>query len=411
MDETLDFGRFPVAPTRENLCIRPDRRALAAVMPHESAKMCVAELSAAGLSLSAPHDEIFPYSLTYSHGGAIAFIARENGSQFAVINGEKQNEIWDGISDELGWCANGQNYSFVGKRGDDICVVTPVNSWKMAGAPIPRRFACNGDGSQIAWITQSRQQQLWRNGELICEATEFLGNPVWSPDGTRIAFAFVTEKGVTVRVDDRDFGPQQVSFYKGEPVWSPNNQRCGWLIKRGSKSILVIDGEEIVLPAKTVQCETLAFSPDGKSWALAARAGFLGLKGRVIINGQSGPIYPALGTTAPVWNAQGDAVAYCMARGLKKTFIVCDGREGQPYGSFIDGSLTWNPGGNAAGCIAQLDGQPVLAIEERDGKSHALRPDDGFLVRGEKLTFDDDRTLHDLACREDGTFFGWTARF
>ncbi len=420
MQEILDFGKFPVAPTRENLKPRPDRRALMAVLPHPSTQMCVGELSLDGLQLGAPFQEIFPYSLAYSGGGDRAYIARENGAQFAVVNGEKQGEPWDAISDELGWCDEGQTYNYVGKRGDEMFVVGGAQNWKLGGetlpwsgggAPLPRRFAQSPDGSQIAWIVQGRQQQLWRNGEIICEAQSFSGNPVWSPDGARMAFAYAGEKGVTIRVGEREFGPQQVSLYKGEPTWSADSRRCGWLIKRGNQSILVVNGEETVLPAKTVQCETLAFSPDGKGWALAARAGFIGLKGRAIINGESGPIYPALGVTPPAWNAAGDAVAYCAGRNLKTTFIVCDGRDGGHYNAFIDGSLTWNPGGNVVGCIAHRQRQFYVALEERDGRSHALRPETGFLIRGNRLIFDDDRALHDIGCREDGTFFGWTARF
>src|SRR5206468_2250023 len=118
---------------------------------------------------------------------------------------------------------------------------------------------------------------------------------------------------------------------------------------------LVLDGEEVELAHSTVQSGTFAFSPNGTRWALTARTGFLKLKGCVVVDGHSGPIYNALGTVAPVWNADGSALAYCAAPGLKTTFIVCDGREGQHSMGFVEGSLTWNPEGTVVGCIAHQD--------------------------------------------------------
>src|SRR5688572_20217024 len=81
-----------------------------------------------------------------------------------------------------------------------------------------------------------------------------------------------------------------------------------------------------------------------------ARAGFLNLKGCVVVDGQSGPTYAGLGTTAPVWNPTGQALAYFAITGLKTTFIVCDGRAGQRCTAFVDGSLTWHAAGSMVGC-------------------------------------------------------------
>ncbi len=409
MNHIVDFGRFPVAPSPENLKPRPDRRAVASVLPHES-NMRVGELSANGWRFESPHSEIFPASLVYSATGRLAYIMREAGQQFIVINGEVKNESWEAISDELGWSSDGQQYSFVGKRGAEIFVVAPDKTWKVVGASLPRRFAQSRDGSQIAWLTQPKHQQLFINGQLHWEAPQLIENPVWSPNGRRLTFAFADERGVTIRVDERDFGPYP-SLNKGTPVWSPDSQRCGWVIQRKGKSILVLDGEEFGLPFAVVQGGTLSFSPDGSRWALAAHTGFLNLKGCVVMDGQNGPVYKALGTTAPVWNPAGDALAYFAAQGLKTTFIVCDGREGQPCTAFIDGSLTWNPDGEIVGCIAQQNKQPCLVLEGRDGRSWSVRPETGFLMRGEKVVFDESRSLHDLGFREDGSVFGWTAQF
>jgi Tol biopolymer transport system component len=370
--------------------------------------MHVGELSASGWRFEASHSMIFSSSLAYSSSGRLAYITREAEEQFVVLDGEMQGTGWEGISDELGWSPNGERYSFVGKRGEQMFVAAPDNLWQIEGAPLPRRFAQNGDGSQIAWLTQAKHQELFINGQRFWQAPEFVENPVWSPDAKRMAFAFAGPQGVTISVDGREFGPYP-SLNKGTPVWSPNSQRCGWAIQRRGKSVVVIDGEEHVLPFSVVQGGTLVFSPDGSRWALTARTGLLNLKGCIVVDGQSGPVYLGLGTTPPVWNPAGDALAYFVARGLKHTFIVCDGREGQRCTAFIDGSLSWSPDGEIVGCIAQQDGKPCIALEGRNGRSWSLSPEVGFLMRGDKVVFEADHTIRDLGFRTDGAVFGWTA--
>ncbi len=412
MSDSIDiteFGRFPAAPSPENMKPRPDRRAVASVLPHGS-RMRVGELSAAGWRFEDEHEAIFPLGLVYSSSNRLAYVASRAGQQFVVVDGQDENERWDGISDELGWSPNGQSYLFVSQRGAEVFVAGPHGAWPIEGQPLPRRFTQNLDGSQAGWVTQDRHQQLFINGQKCWEAPQIIENPTWSPDGRRLAFAFASEKGVTVRVDGREFGPYP-SLNKGTPVWSPDSRRCGWVIQRRGKSVVVVDGEEFGLTFSTVQGGTLSFSPDGSRWALAARAGLLGLKGCVVQDGQAGPVYLALGTTPPVWSPNGYALAYFAGRGIKHTFVVCDGREGQKCTAFIDGSLTWHHEGQVVGCIAQQDGLPCLALEELDGRSWSLKPPQGGLIRAEKVVFDQGRSLHDLGFRTDGSVFGWATHF
>lgn len=136
----------------------------------------------------------------------------------------------------------------------------------------------------------------------------------------------------------------------------------------------------------------------------------MNLKGCIVIDGQRGPAYVALGLRAPAWNPAGDALAYSASCNLTKVVIVYDGREGQRFSAIIDGSLTWNPDGSIVGCIAKQNNQPCLVLEGRDGRSWSLRPETGFLMRGDKVIFDDKHSLHDLGFRENGSIFGWTAQ-
>lgn len=125
MIDIIEFGSFPFAPSKENLKPRPDRRAIASVLPHES-KMRVGELSSDGWRFETPWSEIFAPLLTYSATGRLAYIVREAGQIFVVLDDEAQYEYWDDISDELYWSSDGDRYSYVGKRGTEIFVASGI---------------------------------------------------------------------------------------------------------------------------------------------------------------------------------------------------------------------------------------------------------------------------------------------
>ncbi len=404
MESLTPLGRFDVLPPSENVCYRPDRRALAGVVP-VGEQLQVVRLSTDGIEKDAPYSVVLPSTMRYAPGGRFAYLARqEKSGPFVVVwDGVPESQGYDDVADEFHVSTDGTGYAVIAKRGEAMGIATRQNFWELSREP-STSITINHNGTQVAWIVS---KQLFINGKMVREAKEFLGKPLWSSDGTRLAYMATQSNGIYVYVGEEAFGPYDAVSL--EPlVWSPNSQHCAWFVQRQGKNFLVLDGTEHKVDAAAIQPGTLSLSPDGQHWALSARAGFLRLKGCVVIDGVAGPIQTALGTHPPVWNSGSDTVAYFSA-GLNKKRIICGTREGEPYKGFVDGSLTWNPQGTIVGGVALGDTGPCIALEDSRGYSGSRAPSEGQLMKSDKVCFSAERTIHDLVMRPDGTVCLWQA--
>jgi TolB protein len=165
-------------------------------------------------------------------------------------------------------------------------------------------FVMNADGSGLRRVTD--------DGEID-------SNPSWSPDGTRLVFTSVrtsVSEIYTIGVDGTGESPIRAAGVEGtHPSWSPDGRRIVFTgAGPGGIDLLLIDADGSHLTNLSMSVYTdenkPAWSPDGSMIAFVPSSGVIdinaiGLDGRPItIGGQTGSSY------WPAWSPDGTKIAF-----------------------------------------------------------------------------------------------------
>lgn len=310
--------------------------------------------------------------------------------------------------------------------GGDICLLDPdnpsavTNLTNNGNTSLEETPVWSGDGTKLAFISRlngTRNVYLMNPnataGEGIGVALQvthyseggFLGDPIWSPDGSRIAFVRGVDEGsrsiLVAAADGTTATPVTVTEHGQHPSWAPDGGKIAY--SYGKQVFLKnADGGGIATPLENGAGREPAWSPDGSRIAFdfpAHPAEFVDLHIVSSIGGGTPVIVPsATQWTFAAWSPGGTQVAY---RSTSENFgyfrvVNADGSgdHGLPVVTGLNDNgpePSWSPdssrlvfqgfgSGKTDVYVTRTDGSgPVLPLTtDGDGNEPVWRPNPAF---------------------------------
>ncbi|MBC8874264.1 MAG: hypothetical protein H8E44_32920 [Planctomycetes bacterium] len=165
-------------------------------------------------------------------------------------------------------------------------------------------------------------------------AFDKVDQPLFSPDGSRVAYRGVKGDTCVVVVDGQP-SPEYDRSYENI-FFSSDSKRVAYIAKRGEKKLVVVDGEPSL---EYDDVGSPVFSQDGLHVAYRARKGD---KEWVILDGQAVAEHEGIGAKSPILSQLGNYLAYGVRNG-KKVHVVVGETPGPEYDGIAQGSSFFGP--------------------------------------------------------------------
>jgi Tol biopolymer transport system component len=277
-------------------------------------------------SPSCPEPPAASPSSTPTSGDLGLWVMDADGSNQQQVVGSLPN------AQSVAWSPDGTEFAFVERYGP--LVIVDVDGTGRRTLTAPRVF----EPSTRSW-----------SGEIVTD-------PVWSPDGTKIAFAADSEfEGLDLYVMNSDGSGRRLLATEGrEPTWSPDGMKIAFasLLGNGDARLEVVNANgsarRTVTSKKGMWYLNPSWSPDGEwiafasapheDWGSISMVRPDGSDRRCLTAGQGKPI-----PTDPAWSPAGTTIAFADGQGVN--VINADGSN---WTLISDGGFapSWSPDGS-----------------------------------------------------------------
>jgi len=216
---------------------------------------------------------------------------------------------------------------------------------------------------------------------------------MFSPNSQRLAYVVQRGDKQLVVVDGVE-GEKFDHIFRGI-FFSPNSERTAYLAsaKQGLGYVLVLDGKKEEIKADIIEPASLAFSPDGKRFAYVARKD---QKWFLILDGASLKEYDEI-ITSPIFSPDSQRLAF-VARQGSKYFAVIDGAESEKY-DFMCSPPVFSPDCRRMAYRGEQDDREVVVI---DGEANGEFDPVGKGVLSLSLIFSPDSKRVAYSAHRDG---------
>jgi hypothetical protein len=261
--------------------------------------------------------------------------------------------------------------------GEDICLLDPANPSAVtnltdnAGASIDEKPIWSPDGKKVAFISNFGASVGTKNlfvmepeapeqgFNLAVQVTHFtsgvpMEEPVWSPDGTRLAFVYgnqeENDKVEVANSNGTTATPLVVAEHGVHPTWAPESGKIAYSFE-GHVYVEEADGAGFPPPLMGAEGGEPVWSPDGSRIAFGKKVGFSGFDLGIVPAAGGTPVTLTSGANFifASWSPSGSQVVY-RGSGEQWRVVNADGSGDHPLPTVPnvspDGPApSWSPDG------------------------------------------------------------------